>query len=265
MTEATPPTPKGKAAAEISRGFFDVQLRYVDVLAARTGMPFSEALTYHTNFHRFLGHGHLGKCEPAPEFLALANELAATPDTPARLDRVLAVYADLPMGWPFVAPPGTGDRFPFGCFACEAPDKDGVVHIHFGNRDSDNETGPLHNSKIAARTAELSAMSAFLASTYPDAKEVHGKSWLYNTDAYCRLFPADYAASRTPLEGPRTTHGLSTWGQFMDFRGALKPKVGADFLARLDSLNPREPWKVFPFAVLKTHAPFTSFRQRYGV
>ena len=77
---------------------------------------------------------------------------------------------------------------------------------------------------------------------------------------YCRLFPAAYAASRTPLLGPRPIHGLSTWGQFLDFRGALKPAVAETFFKRnLDTLDVSQPWLSFPYQVLSTTAPFEAF------
>ncbi len=92
-----------------------------------------------------------------------------------------------------------------------------------------------------------------------------GGSWLYNTEAYCSLFPAEYAASRTPLLGPRPIHGLSTWGQFLDFRGALKPAVADTFCRNLATLDVNRPWLSFPFQVLSTIAPFEAFKRKYSL
>src|SRR5690349_5579223 len=60
VTEAA----KGKAAAEVSRGLFAVQLRFADVFSARAGMPLSEAITFHTNFHRLFAYGNLSRQAP---------------------------------------------------------------------------------------------------------------------------------------------------------------------------------------------------------
>ena len=255
MTQA-----KGPAAAEISRGFFSVQLDYADALAAKAGMPLADAIIWHTNFHRLFAYGNLSKTPPDPEFVSLAVDAACTADPAARLDRLIAPYPNRPHDpWPH-------DRFPFGPhFACEAPNADGVVRIHFRNRINKDSIGPLHASNVATRRAELAEMFGHVASRWPEAKAVNGASWLYNTEGYRRLFPRAFAESRTPLAGPRPIHGLSTWGQFLDFRGHVKPPIVETFMQNLKSLDPARSWLVFPFQVLTTRAPFEAFRREYGV
>jgi hypothetical protein len=251
---------KGLAAAEVSRGFFGVQLDYADALAARAGMPLADAIIWHTNFHRLFAYGNLAKIPPNPAFVALIGEISAIRDPASRLDHLMTAYARRPYDpWP-------SDRFPFGPhFACEAPNEGGVVRIHFRNRVNTDSVGPLHASNIARRRAELTEMFGHVASRWPEAKAVNGASWLYNTEGYRRLFPKVFAESRTPLAGPRPIHGLSTWGQFLDFRGHVKPAIAETFRQNLASLDPAQAWHVFPFQVLKTAAPFDAFRREYGV
>jgi hypothetical protein len=248
----------GMEAAEIARGFFGLQLHYADVLSAKAGLPLAEAITWHTNLHRLFAYGNLSKQAPDPEFLALIDTALAGPAT--RLDAIITAYAKRPPDpWP-------ADRFPFGRhFACEAPNAEGQVRIHFRNRFNRDAVGPLHASNIPQRRADLGAMFGFVAQRWPETKAIIGGSWLYNTDAYCRLFPAEYGASRTPLVGPRPIHGLSTWGQFLDFHGALKPAVGDKFRRNLDALDINQPWLSFPYQVLSTNAPFKVFRREYGL
>ena len=250
---------KGIEAAEISRDFFGVQLRYADVLSARAGIPLAEAITFHTNFHRLFAYGNLSKKPPDNTFVSLTSEAVAIADPHKRVDLFIAAFADRPFDlWP-------EDRFPFGPhFACEAPNEAGAVRIHFRNRYNRDAVGPLQASNIAQRRAELTEMFAFIAMRWPETKTVNGGSWLYNIEAYRRLFPAEFAASRTPFVGPRSTHGLSTWGQFVDFRGAVKPAVVEAFLRNLESLDPAQPWLVFPYQVLTTTALFDAFRREYG-
>ena len=251
---------KGIEAAKVSRGFFGVQLAYADALAAKAGIPLADAITWQTNFHRLFAYGNLAKMDPAEEFLALVSDVVEIRDRDARLDLLVSVYAQRPFDpWP-------SDRFPFGrCFACEAPNEDGIVRIHFRHRYQNDAAGPLHASNIAQRRADLTEMFGFVAKRWPEAKTVNGASWLYNTEGYRRLFPAEFVASRTLLTGPRSTHGLSTWGQFLDFRGYVKPAVLETFRQNLKSLDPREPWLVFPYPVLQTTAPFDVFRREYGL
>jgi hypothetical protein len=251
---------KGIEAAEISRGFFGVQLCYADALSAKVRIPLAEAITFHTNFHRLFAYGNLSKMAPDDDFLALVHDVVAIDDPDARLDLFLSAFADRP---PDPWPP---DRFPFGRhFACEAPNAEGIVRIHFRNRHDGESFGPLHVSNIAQRRADLTDMFAFVAKRWPEAKTVNGASWLYNTEGYRRLFPAEFVASRTPLIGPRPIHGLSTWGQFLDFRGAVKPPIVETFFRNLESLDPAYPWLAFPYQVLATTAPFKVFRSEYGV
>jgi hypothetical protein len=251
--------PKGIAAAEISREHFELQLRFAQALAGRSGKPLVETLTFSTNLHRKFAYGNLSRQPPDPEWLALAERIAALPDRADRLDLVVAAFAARPEE-------GLPDHlFDFGCFRCEAPDERGHVRIHFGARDSDGDVGPLDRSKVPRRRAELAAMTAFVAKEYPEAKAVDGGSWLYHTEAYRRLFPPAFAASRTPYVGARSIHGSSSWGQLVDFRGAVKPAMREPFLARLPDLDPTQPWLIFPLQVLMTTAPFSAFRAEYSV
>jgi hypothetical protein len=251
---------KGLAAAENSRGFFGVQLRYADALSAKAGIPPAEAIIFHTNLHRLFAHGNLSKMPPDEAFASLVRDAIALADPTARLDLFVAAFAERP---PDPWPP---DRFPFGRhFACEAPNEEGVVRIHFRSRYDGESVGPLHVSNIALRRADLAGMFAFVAKRWPEAKTVNGASWLYNTEGYRRLFPAEFGASRTPLLGPRSTHGLSSWGQFIDFRGQVKPAIAETFFRNLESLDPAQPWLAFPYQVLATTAPFEVFRREYGV
>lgn len=253
MTQAN-----GTDVAETARAFFGLQLRYADALSARSGLPLAEAVTFHTNLHRLFAYGNLAKQDPNPAFLALVDAALADPAT--RLDTIVAAYTQRP---PDPWPP---DRFPFGNhFACEAPNAEGEVRIHFRNRLNREAVGPLHASHIPQRRAELSEMFAFVASRWPDARSVVGQSWLYNTEAYRRLFPQAYTGSRTPLLGPRPMHGLSTWGQFLDFRGHVKPAVADAFFRNLETLDAIQPWLSFPFQVLTTRAPLEAFRSEYGL
>ncbi len=252
--------PKGIAAALIAREFFGVQLHYAGVLSRRSGIPLAEAITFHTNFHRLFSYGNLAKQPPAPDFLALAHRVSNTGDIDECLHALVSAYADRP---PDPWPP---DRIAFGShFACEAPNADGIVRIHFRNRLNTDDRGPLHASHFDQRRAELKEMFAFVVAQWPNAASVVGQSWLYTTEAYCRLFPAAYAASRTPVTGPRPIHGLSTWGQFLDFRGHAKSAMVETFKRNLDKLDISQPWLSFPCQVLTTTAPIEAFQREYGL
>lgn len=239
--------------------YFEAQLRLAARMAELTGTPLGDAVLQFTNLHRRLGFGVnvLGE-PPAPGWADYARALEAAPDGPARLAATLAAFlrgADEVL-------PLQGQR-QFGCFACEAPGEDGAVRLHFNNQDTDQDGGPLAASKIPRRRAELASLVAHIRTAYPEATCIRGKSWLYNLEAYRRLFPADYAASRTVAAGPLRLNGTSSWGQLIDAHERIRPEVRDALLARLEDIDPAAPWLAFPLRVLATEAPIQSFAAAY--
>ncbi len=256
---------KGTDAAQPWRGLFGLHFDYAVALSTRSGQPVAEAVTWHTNMHRLFGYGHLGKTEPAPAFSALLAEALASRDRDGQLDILVAAFAQRAFPWPFAGAPAPADRTQAGCFACEAPTPDGIVRIHFGPRDKGGGVGPLHHSRCDARRADMAALTRFIVATYPDATAIMGGSWLYNLEAYRRIFPPEFGASRTPLTGPRGTHGFSSWGQFVNHRGELRHANAEVFRANLATLDPHQPWLAFPMQVLMTRAPLAAFVRHYGI
>ncbi|MDR3509464.1 MAG: hypothetical protein P4L64_16360, partial [Caulobacteraceae bacterium] len=144
------------------------------------------------------------------------------------------------------------------------PDGAGMVRIHFNNRDSADGVSPLSAAKIGARRAELGAMFAFLRQTFPQARRVRGGSWLYNLEAYRRLFPPVYGQSRRIPEGAVRYSGTSSWGQMLDFRGAVRPVARDHMLAHLPDLTLEALWRAFPLRALRASAPIEAFYDFYG-
>ena len=188
----------------------------------------------------------------------MVEGIAARPALADRLDWTLRCYVEAPEDRP------PAYLTPFGCFSCEAPDESGVVRIHFNNRDSADDIGPLSQAKMGARLAELKAMFGFLRAQYAGAKTVQGRSWLYHLDAYRRLFPTAYGDSRARPIGPQRYNGASNWGQMIDHRGAIKPAPREAMLSALADLDPAEAWRAFPLPALATTAPISLFYQAYG-
>jgi hypothetical protein len=249
----------GLLYAESLRDFFDLQLRFAETLASRSTLPFVRAVSYYTDLHRRFAFGNLARQPPAPEFLRVAEQLAALSDPGARLDLIIAAFAERPV---LSESPSAWE---LGCFRCEPPDERGHVRLHFVNNDTSDDKSPLHISKMERRRAELAAMVDFLARTHPHTQAIDGGSWLYSTHSYRRLFPLEFVNSREPIVGQRA-HGGSTWGQFLDFRGAIKPSLRDAFLAELASprFDPDCSWSIFPLPALKTSSAFECFRREYG-
>lgn len=242
------------------REYVGLQLRFAEAMAGRTGRAIDDCVLHYTNIHRRLGLGTPGAGGGEPgwaEFAAPLAELSAE----ARIDYCATALADAADGSAILLP----GRVAFGCFACEPPNAEGMVRLHFGLREHGLEVGPLHHTRIAARRAELTAMIDWLSREHGETvRRIDGGSWLYNIEAYRRLFPPAFAASRVEGNGPRYLHGLSTWGQFIDHRGVVRPEIREAFLAALPGLDIAAPHRVFPLQVLYTSAPFDVFLAEYA-
>ena len=91
-----------------------------------------------------------------------------------------------------------------------------------------------------------------------------GASWLYNLDAYRRLFPVLYLATAQVIDH-RFQH-MPLWGQFLDRHGDIKKTMTSPFLGRLErqlSLDSLD--QCFPFQVLSVEASVREFYDFYGI
>jgi hypothetical protein len=234
--------------------YFGLQLRLAALMAKAKGLPLREAMDLYTNLRR-----RLGLLEPdAPAWLDFLDGIDAAPTEADRLAWTMACFRKAPDAQP-------PNQARFGCFACDPPNDEGVLRIHFTNREIGTEPGPLSGARISYRQGELREMFAFIRRELPTARQVVGGSWLYNLDAYRRLFPPEYGASRRLPDGPVRLGGTSTWGQMVDHRGLVKPDLHALFLASLETLDVERPWLAFPMRSMTATAPVEVFFEFYGV
>jgi hypothetical protein len=244
-----------RGQSERLRDYFEIQLLFAARLAERTPLPLSEACLRFTNLHRRFGFGRVTEAGPAAEWLAYADGLDRCGSAAERLDWTVDVF--------------NGSRQEahsaprFGCFSFEPPNAEGAVRIHFSNRDSDDGVGPLDRRKMGRRKGDLAQMFGHVRAQHPEARSVLGGSWLYNLEAYCRLFPPQYVASRSEPRFVRLDGG-SSWGQLLDFRGWVKPAVRDAFLANLTRLDVTAPWRAFPLRALRAQCGIEHFHRFYG-
>lgn len=246
------------ARVERLHDWFALQLDFVEAFAQRTGLPFGIAVTFHTNLHRRFGFGRPAKEGSPPAWDDFVRRLGDTRTRTARIDCIKAFARERLASWS-----GTGER-QFGCFGFEPP-KDGVIRLHFSPNDTQDGTGPLAHTKVSRRFDELADMFAFIRREHAaDVKYVAGGSWLYNLDAYKRLFPLAYIVSLRIHTAPSALFGGSWWGQFVDHRGTVVGDRVRTFTENLRHLNPAEVWKVFPLPAMTARAEVDAFHQRYG-
>jgi hypothetical protein len=232
--------------------FVRLQLDFAQAAGRQSGAKLSDVLLSHTSLHRLLG---LGRADPDPAagWLDLIDDINRAASS-AEVERLVM---DLLARAPTPAPDPS--HTVFGCFACETPAADGGVRIHFTHRDPRPGPGPLSSVRMEVRRAELDAMVNYLVSSEPKALTISGASWLYNTEAYRRLFPTAYVSSLKPKSGPRTMSGYSHWGQFIDHEGRLKAEMAARFRSGFELIRPDAPWLAFPLQILVASAPIAAF------
>src|SRR5262249_20513168 len=234
------------------RDYFALQLHFAEVVAARAALPLADAVAQFTHFYpRFcLGLWHV---PIAPAWQQYTAHLLTLETHDQRVAWTQAFFAQLP---PERLPAG---RQQFGCFGCDPPDADGRVRIHFTNHDTDG-TSPLSRAKIGARRQDLHALFTYVQQTHAEAAHsVLGGSWLYHFEAYRRLFPAVYGASRVVQEGNAHLQGQTCWGQFLDHREAIRPGLREQLFANLDKVDIPRLWEAFPVPTYTVQAPIQAF------
>ncbi|HEX7758723.1 MAG TPA: hypothetical protein VF459_04425 [Caulobacteraceae bacterium] len=240
--------------AERLRDYFDVQLQFAETVADRTSGTLSDACLKFTNLHRRFGLGRTDGAALSAGWMRYAAGLKRCASRPDRLEWTLAFFAD--------APPEQNATHRFGCFSYELVDADQIVRIHFSNRDSTDGYGPLARAKADRRVSELREMFGFVRAHHPGARTVLGGSWLYNLEAYRRLFPTDYAASIFEPERVRLD-GTSSWGQLLDFRGVVKPAIRRALLDNIANVDMAAPWRAFPLRALGARSAIEPFYRFY--
>jgi hypothetical protein len=237
-----------------TRDHFDLQLRFARLVAQRLGLDFYEVVRDYTTFTVNLG------TEDWEEYIA---GLAKASDASEATEWTYAFY--LPrIGQ--VATPKTTQYYGNPLFGCFYPtlEEGHFARTHFIPNDAP-EPGPLNEERVPARQQELCALFQYLRQNVPAADMVRGYSWLYNLDAYRRLFPPEYTAQMEVSE----TDGfrwMARWGQFFDRYGYLKAPLAEAFFHRLERItHPDELRRCFPFQILCPCSPIALFFDFYGI
>jgi hypothetical protein len=241
---------------KVYRDYFDLQMHFAEAVSGKMSISIADAVLLYTNFHRRMGLGDPPEGGPAPVWQQYARKLDRLGTHAQRTEWTEAFYAQAPEEQP---------AFPdqvFGCFDFHADAATGIVRIHFYNRDPD---GPLRQERMDERRRELANMFVYLNRHYPAAKKVVGRSWLYGTKAYRRLFPQGYVDSPAVIEGSTRFQGMSRWGQFLDHKGGIKPPLRQAFLRNIDRLNTDRLWEAFPLPAFRVSAPIEIFYNHYGI
>jgi hypothetical protein len=236
-----------------AKPFFDLQLQFADKVTDLSGLPLPRVLLEYTNLYIRFGLGR----DFDPAHPTWQEYVAGLQDTDDIREWTYAFYltrSDAVAGPPVVAT--------FGCFAY-ARSADERIRLHFQNAEPDGRS-PLAIERVKQRQADLTALFEHVKRTRPQPLRVAGVSWLYNLDAYRRLFPASYVETAHPA-GHRFQR-MPLWGQFLDRQGAIRASIAREFLTRLERQSGLDDLsRCFPLQALAVEAPVRDFYNFYGI
>jgi hypothetical protein len=235
--------------------FFEAQLAFARRVAEITAQSFAEAALQVTALYRILGLDP--PFDPAqPIWSKFANLLEATTPIQTLAGQVRAFYLAR-----FDQIPQMSANRHWGCFAFDQDITSHHVRLHFSQQDKSG-LGPLSRERMAVRLAELRAMFGHIHETVQGAQQVRGGSWLYNREAYTRLFPPSFGASAEVDRPHYQFRGL--WGQFLRFDLAPNDILMETFLERVKRLHmEKDMASCFPYQSLITLAPLNDFYSFY--
>ena len=230
-----------------ARSLFDLQVAFAEKAATLAGVPFERALLDYTNLYVRFG---LGRDFDA-EHPSWRSYLAGLRNAEDRQEWTYRFYLEDAESRTAPAVVAT-----FGCFSYAIRD-DGRVRLHFRNVEPE-DVSPLAASRADARRVELRALFAHVRCRAGDEVPVLGASWLYNLDAYRRLFPPAYVSTARVLGG--AYRSMALWGQLVDRHGEPREPLVRRFraaLARTERVADLDA--CFPFPVLTVTAPVRCF------
>jgi hypothetical protein len=236
-----------------AKAFFDLQLRFAHKITVLSELPLARALLEYTNLYIRFGLGR--DFDPAhPTWREYVAGLQDTNDSREWTYRFYLTRSEND-GAPTVVAT-------FGCFAYARSSGD-RIRLHFRNAETDGHS-PLASERLGQRLAELAALFEHVKRTPHQPLQVIGASWLYNLDAYRRLFPVSYLATAHVID--RRFQHMPLWGQFLDRHGEIKEHMTREFLERLEHQSSMDSLdQCFPFQVLAAEASVQEFYDFHGI
>jgi hypothetical protein len=247
---------------ELPLAYFSLQLGYAKRAVQLSGIPLDQALMEFTSFWRRI-HNPLVLKMNKTEWLFDP----ATPQWRELCDRIHDNEpADIVARDLYLKNDNSteaGKQY-FGCFRYDfvpqVNDGDGVIRIHFKNRDP-SDKGPLSKERQEARLQDLKHMFAFIREKHPEAKTVEGGSWLYNLKSYQRLFPETFITDMKVEEIP-FPRSSGIWGQFINSAGQINEKMKYSLIHKVSAAKSMDDLlHCFEFKIL---FPRTGIENFYG-
>ena len=234
-------------------GFIELQLHFANAVARITGRETADCLLDYTHLY-FLLHC-AGRFDPSnPTWLQFLSGYRTAKDQLAWTYSFYCVQAQ------HVPPEPTDNSF--GCFSYAIRDS-GDVRLHFQNVETVG-VRPLSQNRKDVRSAELRALFSDVRSKAKETANVIGGSWLYNIEAYRRLFPPAYLGTAQKVIDEYQF--IAQWGQFIDSQGKLRNEWALPFRKAVEQATSLDELdRSFPYQVIRLCAPLKVFYEWYGL
>jgi hypothetical protein len=234
-----------------TKSFFELQFDFATKIAEASGSPIEDVMLNYTAFYKIFGTHDWDFNATNPIWVSFLEQFQKSDDKIATIyDFYLNITRD-----------EEKEEHVFGCFSYHYEEKEKYIQLHFKNNETDG-IGPLSDEQMPIRRSELKSLFADAFATYPQAETVVGFSWLYNLDAYKRLFPVEHIASAKVV--PDWYKSLALWGQFFDKDGNLKEEMVQAFRTCSTHKNTVEELTAcFQFQVLELQTGVAIFKNYY--
>lgn len=232
---------------DLSPAFFDIQLRFARSITQISHFSFEEAVFRFTNIYLRCLDRSFNPAHPVWQTY-LEGLLHSS-------DQALWTYAF------YKSHRTPASLSPYGCFQCTYLSGERTIRLHFTNADTSGN-GPLSRSRIPARLQELNALFTEIKQRHPEAQQVRGVSWLYNLEAYKRLFPPQYTDAMKIIDGE--FQYLALWGQFLQRDGRVREALASSFLSCCCQQSSLEGlMRCFPYSILQPSCSIAAFYEFY--
>ncbi len=239
-----------------SRAFFGLQIAFARRLVEHAAIPLAEALQRYTTFASSIAAVHWA------EYLAGFQAAVDPTEWAYQWDRAQRAPGPQPDDSTLYG------RALFGCFHYTVRhDRKGnatIIRPHFIKNDQPGRHA-LGRERLAVRRAEVRRMFVHIQEHVPLAEMVLGHSWLYNLNAYRRVYPPLYT-TQLPAVHQDEFQYLSLWGQCFDRNWQPKRLVTEELLRRLDALDDLANLRsCFPYQVRRPQCAIHTFYHFFDI
>jgi len=210
------------------KDFFKLQLDFINLIKDHFNKDLKKCLFFYTCFYvRLLGfHDEHPPDEKDKRWQKIINKLPS--DKNLWIDYFYKGYIKFEKNKPKQKKDNQVRFGRFSVFSYSYHKDENAFELHFGNRDP---KGNLGRDRVSQRMFELKKMFKSMKSCKKRGAKVYLRTWLFNINAFQRLFPKEFWHS-AGLWNKQLAQDLAHWGQFVDRKGNFKKELAKILLKK---------------------------------